>query len=369
MITRLTITTPEPEVDELYLLSAFQGFSDIFIWMGTMVGIICIIAALVMLLKKFMTPDPLGPSWGMIIMLMIMAPAFLFGVPFLFSTDENAEPVAEATPSPEPTATSEPKPTSDPISLPEIENPAVLWTWLGIAVVVLALLFSIYVFVQRVHRDRVKKLELEQKARELAEAEARRQREAAERQARIEARWATITDLHAELKRRIVDAETDWDTLFTLPALSDVSYRQTRALHRAMREAENAVIPMPEGFDERTPMEKIPYVKKVHAFEDAWKIALSHAQKLGTSKLPDEELRTIKRIRQLLVLAEGSGASEFERATAYEQIQKLLGELRVVQLPNRVRAAIESHRRLAITDGTEAEPLAVSNVPSPMRAR
>lgn len=160
----------------------------------------------------------------------------------------------------------------------------------------IALLIVLYLFVQKVRRDRTRRIEeenerrrAEAEARRLAEAQAAREKAAAERRARIEARWVTITDLHAELKRKVADAETDWDTLFDLPALSDVSHRPTRALHRAMREAENAVAPMSPGFDEHTPMDRIPYVKEVHAFEDAWEAALAHARKVGTSKRPEKE--------------------------------------------------------------------------------
>lgn len=208
-------------------------------------------------------------------------------------------------------------------------------------------------------RDRLRAIEeanekakAEAEAQRLAEEEAAREKARREEQERIEARWATITDLHAHLRRKVADAETDWDTLFDLPALSDVSFRQTRALHRAMREAENAVAPMPAGFDEQSPMDRIPYVKKVHAFQDAWESALINARKVGTSKLPAEELRTIKRIRGLLRLAEGNGATENERQTAYAQIRRLLEDLRVV-------LAVEAGKRLALTAAPTkaAEPL------------
>lgn len=352
-------------------------------WMLILMGVLGLIWGMLMLIKKLMSApgDISSSSWSSIVLMVIVGGALATGGYSLTLWTPSAEgmsPSPTPTPTPEDLAPAEPEPTQDPISLPEIENPAALWTWIGAIVAVLFIAVSVYLFVQKIHRDRVRKLELENQrleaeaeAQRLAEVESRRQKRLAEQRARIDARWATITDLHEQLKRRVVEAETDWDTLFSLPALTDVSFRQTRALHRAMRDAENAVIPMPAGFDERTAMDKIPYVKKVHAFEDAWKIALSNAQKVGTSKLPSDEQNTIKRIRQLLIMAEGTGASEHERANAYRQIRKLVGELRVLQLPTRAIAAIESQRLLAITagPGSAAETEMVPSVPRPLRAR
>lgn len=346
-----------------------------------MVSIGLLATTVYLIFRKLWSADGHYVSWGAVIFTALGTGISVYFIGLVREGWNPVEDLREAikglgsddepTPSP-----STPTPSSDsPISIPEVENPGAIWNWLGIATFSLVLLVIAYLFVQKIRRDRVRKIELENKrleaeaeARRLAEEESRRQQMIAERRARLDARWGTITDLHAQLKQRVVDAETDWDTLFSLPALTDVSFRQTRALHRAMREAENAVIPMPANFDERTVMSKIPYVKKVHAFEDAWKIALANAQKVGTTKLPAAEIRMIKRIRVLLTLAEGSG-NDFERASAYEQIRKLLGELRVVQLPARAVAAIESRTVLAITAGPEAASEPISSVPRPVRAR
>lgn len=378
---------PESSGDLVTVLDEMQGLIG---GMGgtllIMIGAISIVWAGVLLIKKLMSPDSYGSSWGSILVMLIMGGAMSSGGLTLIS-GTGSDPEAEqrpknldgsggATQSPTPEATDppSPQPTSDPIALPEISNPGALWTLIGIAAAVIALLVVLYLFAQKVQRDRIRRvqeenerLEAEAEAQHLAEEKAAREKAAAEKKARIEARWATITDLHAALKGKVAQAETDWDTLFDLPALSDVSYRQTRALHRAMREAENAVAPMPPGFDEHTVMDRIPYVKKVHAFEDAWAAAMANAKKVGTSKLPTEELKTIRRIRRLLLMAEGNGASANERHTAYTQIRKLLGDLSVVQVPQRTLLAVEANQRLALTGGPAADARAAAEAVDPVR--
>ena len=346
-------------------LDAFQGT------VGTMsghlmiaIGVIGLIWAGMLIVKKLMSPDGYGGSWAAALMMLLIGGALSSGGALLTSGALSKEP-GEQQASSRPTASPPtshpaetappPKPKSEPFSLPEISNPGAMWTWIAVIAAGIALLIVLYFFVRKVHRDRLRAAqeakeiaEAEAEAQRLAEEKAAREKAAAEKKARIRARWTTIVDLHEELKRRVAEAETDWDTLFDLPALTDVSYRQTRALHRAMRDAENAVSPMPPGFDEQTQMERIPYVKKVHAFENAWNAAVANAKKVGTSKLPDEERKTIKSIRRLLLMAEGNGATPNERHTAYEQIRKLLSKLRVVQVPQRTLLAVESTQRLAL---------------------
>ena len=314
-------------------------FLDWMSWAVFIVGPLMVIGGLLMFL--FSDSDN-GPILGVLGSFGGIGLCLLVAIPFPPAPQE-----AVVTPSSEP--------RSEPITLPEITNPEAVWAWIAVAACVVVLAVIIYFFVRRVRRDRLRAAEdaarrakAEVEAKRLAEEKAAREQAKREKQDRIEARWGRITELHAELKRRVAEAETNWDTLFDLPALSDVSFRQTRALHRAMRDAENTVEPMPSDFNEYSPMDRIPYVKKVHAFHDAWEAALANARKVGISRLPADELRTIKRIRLLLKMAEGSGASDNERRTAYAQIRTLLGELHVVQIPREAVLAVDTGRRLAL---------------------
>lgn len=335
-------TTPVGEVVFLDFLAGSQLWSIA----GVVIVVFALFIVLVGLIGLFRaghTGMPAAPGVTLLGLGGVMGSLGFFIHYQAGKTPADAEPTPSATPS---------APATDPVVLPPVQNLGVIWTYIGLTAAVVAILAAVYFFTQKVRRDRLTEREEENRRREEEERARKLAEEEARRLARIAAHWAKITDLHAELKRRVVDAETDWDMLFDMPALSDVSYRQTRALHRAMRDAENAAITMPDGFTADTPLSGIPYVKKVRAFQSAWDAAYTFAKKLGTAKLPAAEIRTIARIRTLLILAEGSGASEHERATAYDQIRKLLGDLRVVQLPPRALDAIEARRVLAIT----AEP-------------
>ncbi|MFK0085570.1 hypothetical protein [Glutamicibacter sp. NPDC090743] len=136
--------------------------------------------------------------------------------------------------------------------------------------------------------------------------------------------------------------------MFDLPALTDVSVQATSKLYRAMRDAENAVIDMPEDFELYTNLDYLAYPKAVRAFEEDWDAAYANAQKISTTKIPAKELKTIQRIRALLTLAEGVGATDHERHTAYTQIRKMLGELKHVSVPDRALLHIEEKQRLAL---------------------
>ena len=170
------------------------------------------------------------------------------------------------------------------------------------------------------------------------------------RQERAGKRWQVqVADVHSALRAKMVAAETDWDMLFTYPALFDTSHRATRKLHEAARAAERAVTPMPADFDEHTPLDSLPYARALDRLDKAWTVALKSAKRAGVRGMPAEERRTIGRIRTLLTLAESAGASAAERDTAYAQIQKLVGKLRAVKIPQRATRALEKRTQLALT--------------------
>lgn len=240
-----------------------------------------------------------------------------------------------------------PNPSPAPPPLPETTTPADTGTplmvllWIGVAIAAIALIAAIIWGISKLrHRKQLQRQQLE-----VQEAQCKAQEE---EQARIVARWKTVIDRHEAMRRNVIHAETDWDMLFDLPALTDIKVRATSRLYHAMRDAENAVPDMPATFTLSTDLNTLAYPKAVRAFEDAWETAYAYAQRISTTKIPAKELKTIQRIRALLTLAEGVGATDHERHTAYTQIRKMLGDLKTVKVPDRALLHIEEKQRLAL---------------------
>ena len=299
--------------------------------LGMVVGVISATATLSLTLYKMRHPERsswltvlaaatvalIAPLAGRILGLVLSSVHALAGDA---PTVEPGDP--SPTPPPVPVAASK-----DPIVLPEIQNLGTLWTVAGFILAAVIIGAIIFTMLRAIRKDR--------RAQEL---------EAAERE-RIRKRWQEqVEDVHNALRAKMVAAETDWDMLFTYPALSDTSYRATRNLHQAARAAELAATDMPADFDERTPLDSLPYMQAITALDKAWGVALKNAKKVGLRKVSDEERRTIGRIRTLLTIAEGAGASAADRDTAYAQIQKLVGKL-----PQRATLALEKRTQLALT--------------------
>lgn len=226
---------------------------------------------------------------------------------------------SDPTPKPE---SPKPEVTSDPITLPAIENLGTLWFILGAIVVAVFVIFAV-LFLTRAGRK---------------EARARLERRAIEDE--FASRWLAVKDLHQKMLRKITHAETDWDTLFFMPALSDMGVPATRKLYDAYREAENASDAIP-----RTPVDDISvlaYPKAVYAFQAAWDAAEREARRIGQSRLTREERKTIKEIKNLLAIAENSAASPNEREIAYRRVQNLVKTLTQIVLPQAALAAIEA---------------------------
>ncbi|ALG27801.1 hypothetical protein AOZ07_01490 [Glutamicibacter halophytocola] len=208
--------------------------------------------------------------------------------------------------------------------------------WIGVAVAAIALIAAIIWGISKLHRRKqLEAQEMERKAQD-------------EEQTKLTARWQTVIDRHEAMRLNVLKAETDWDMLFDLPALTDIKIRATSRLYHAMRDAENTIPGMPTKFNLYTDLNTLPYPKAVRAFEDAWEAAYANAQRISTTKIPAKEQKTIQRIRALLTLAEGAGATDHERHTAYTQIHKMLGDLKTIKVPKRARLHIEEKQRLAL---------------------
>ncbi|MCS3494401.1 putative transporter YbjL [Arthrobacter sp. JUb119] len=244
---------------------------------------------------------------------------------------------SEAKPDPSPTPTPLPETTAPA----DTGTPLMVLLWIGVAIAAIALIAAIIWSISKLRQR-------QQRQRKQLEAQEAQRKALEEEQAKIAERWKTVTDRHEAMRRNVLKAETDWDMLFDLPALTDIKIRATSKLYRAMRDAENAIPDMPATFTLSTDLNTLAYPKAVHAFEDAWETAYANAQRISTTKIPAKELKTIQRIRALLTIAEGVGATDHERHTAYTQIRKMLGDLKTIKVPKRALLHIEEKQRLAL---------------------
>lgn len=249
-------------------------------------------------------------------------------------------------PQPEPTGTSTPAatPTSPPTSPPSQTTGDLTWllTVLGIVaalILVVALVALITHVTGRARRS----------------IRASRTQAATERATRdrLTAAWRGFHDRHDELLRKILHSETDWDSLFFLPALTDPNVPATYAMLRAMRSAgalRDTAGDMPDGLTDESDLTGLPYPKAVLDFSLAWDAADRNARRLGQKGVPAAERKLIKQIRTLLDIAENSAASQTERNLSYRRALKLIQSLESVHVPPQAVAQLEERQQLAIQE-------------------
>lgn len=332
MITYATV--PDPDLVELSgMLSSFLPLLQ---------GIMLITGLVAVIIGVFrLTSDYGQDGWSFIIFGVISA-AMGFVIPWIFGTlngavDESPKPTSE--PSPQPTGNSEPTRAPD-----TVQEPADLtWLWITLAVIVAAILAVLLVWLI-VHLSTRARRGI-RAAREQAEALRALQESRA-------ATWQSYRDRHNELLRKILHAETDWDTLFFMPALSDSSVLQTHTMLRAMRTANtlrDTAGKMPTNLDDDDDLTKLPFPRAVEDFALAWEAAERHARKVGQKNVSLAERRLIKQIRTLLDMAENSAASETERNLAYKRAQALIGDLESIHIPAKAMEQLEERKLLALT--------------------
>lgn len=236
-------------------------------------------------------------------------------------------------------------------TVPAASTPSmdVSWAWpiIGIAGGGAGAVFLTVLSVGAIKRSRRTSLEL----RELEEARAEDRRKA-------RAAWQKYADAHSELKAKILEAETDWDMLFSYPTLVDASVPQTRELHRAIRALDAAPADPPAELNLSMAIGELHYPKLVAEAQEAWNLAWSFAQRTGLKLIPKPERKKIDQIVKLLKLARDGGGSEHERSVAYERAAKLIGELHFVRIPEAAMRSIEAERRPMIEAPSEASSLA-----------
>lgn len=173
----------------------------------------------------------------------------------------------------------------------------------------------------------------------------RRSAHAAEARDRQLEAWQLFANRHNELLRKIVHAETDWDTLFFTPAINDPSVPETLRMLQAMRVAgtlRDTAGALPAGLPIEVDVTTLPYPQAVEAFDLAWDVAERNARRIGQQATPPRERRMISEIRTLLNITENAAASATERALAYRKVQRLIGDLTTIHVPKTALAQLEA---------------------------
>lgn len=333
MITYATV--PDPD------LVALSGVLSSFVPM--LQGLMLITGLVAVAIGVFRLSSEYGPGGGWFFIIFgVLSAGMGLVIPWFFGTlngevDEGPQPTSE--PSPQPTGTSEPPRAPD-----TVQQPADLtWLWVTFAFIVAAILVVLLVWLI-VHLSTRARRGI-RAAREQAEALRALQESRA-------ATWQSYHDRHNELLRKILHAETDWDTLFFMPALSDSSVLQTHTMLRAMQTANtlrDTAGKMPTNLDDDDDLTKLPFPRAVEDFALAWEAAERHARKVGQKNVPPAERRLIKQIRTLLDMAENSAASETERNLAYKRAQALIGDLESIHIPAKAMEQLEERKLLALT--------------------
>lgn len=326
------------------VIESMQGTASIII---TIMGLISITWATILLIKKLMARDHYDALWTNIITLygiggalsaggFAMQTSAFNGADSKSESDGSEEPSSSPTPAPEPSseAPSEPR---DPITLPKIENTETIFIVLAIIIVAIIIAAIMYLLVKSISKNRKQTKQL------------------AERQAALAEKWEAFTTRANRVRAKLYEAETDWDMLFSFPAITDVSVPATAKLHAAMRQLDVVSSEIPQSLkedpDKAQDLTTYAYPKAVLALEGAWQAAFAHARLVGQSVLPAEERETVREIQQLLKTAMDSGASEHERDMFYRRAQKLIKTLRHVSVPDRAFSVLEGRTRLMITAG------------------
>lgn len=265
--------------------------------------------------------------------------------PWLIGSFNDTAPKPKTSPHPTGGTTPQPTTTTSPTRAPEpVQQPADLtWLWIMLGVIAATILTVLLIWLI-IHLSTRARRSL-RAAREAADALRALQESRT-------ATWRSFHDRLDELLRKIFFAETDWDTLFFMPALSDSSDPHTYEMLRAMRTAttlRDTAGEMPSNLSDDIDLTKLPFPRAVDAFALAWDAAERNARKIGQKNIPVKERRLIKQIRTFLDMAENSAASETERNLAYKRALALIADLESITIPTRAMEQLEERKLLALT--------------------
>ena len=326
------------------MLGSLEPLTPILGYAAMFTGIIAVGISLLFVMKRLISPYSSGTWTAPILTFIFGGGSFFIGNMILFSpedsedSDDNVIGPPDASPEP----SSSPETIESPASAPPAPQPAEPIDWAPyitagvIAGIVLIAAIAGY-FIYRTS-SAIKDRKAEEQARQ-------EQRERTERM--LASQWHRYEETHHEIEERILQAETDWDTIFQYPALSDPTVETTRAVYEAVRIANHLHTEAPTSLDADQTIASLPYPQAVIQADQTWDAAWVYAKRAGQKHLPAEERKTIKRIQKLLKLAQSPG-SESERRLAYQQASKLIDELTVVVVPKPALKLLDRQQRRMI---------------------
>ncbi|MEU9761936.1 hypothetical protein AB0D98_19745 [Streptomyces sp. NPDC047987] len=158
----------------------------------------------------------------------------------------------------------------------------------------------------------------------------RRDREHKEQQARwaVQERIAAAAARHDAVLEEYGAHLVDFMAALERPALNDPSVAATERFDRARINADDARLTVRHGAQELV----AAYHEAVAELEVSWRIAREHAERVGTSYLEPAVSRRLAKAVDLMAVVRG-GATEHERALAYQRVRRLVGtSVRVPQV-------------------------------------
>ncbi|MGC5225179.1 hypothetical protein ACPW96_21630 [Micromonospora sp. DT81.3] len=309
----------------------------------TLVAVLGGVLVLLGLFKVLFTRDRGGSP-----LVVVGICALVFGIALPWTSDLWAEP-EDTSSSPTQTPSGSPLPSTRPVDQ-EAEAVDLTWLWFVLGSLAVTILLGVVIVLL---------VWLARPSGRLGRARERRVAEQGQR-SRLEAKWLEIRELHNELLRKILHAETDWDSLFTLPALTDPAVPATYKMLRAMQDANtlrdtDGDLPWGTGqLPTHADLTALPYPRAVQAFALAWEAAERHARRVGPRSVPAAERKLIREIRTLLNLTENSATSATERNLAYRRAQGLIEQLHSIHIPSQALEQLEARQMPMLTTKREA---------------
>ena len=231
-----------------------------------------------------------------------------------------------------PTAPPSPMPTEQPESASTQPEPAgslsQVFTIILIIAGALIVILLTYLLARRIITD----IKARRKAHTLATTIRTRQQR----------QWDHYRDRHHQLSKLVVATETDWDTIFTKPALTDTTIPIIAHAWQAYADLEPLDTSLPPDLDADQDITHLPYPQAVTTAWNAWQKADRYAARIGQKTLPTTERKTLREIKGLLKIAESPAASDPERRTCYHRIETLTKRLQHVTVPHKMITQIQA---------------------------
>lgn len=332
---------PAPELTAIS--DTFTNFLPLMQSVMVLLGVFVMIFGLIRVMNT--SGSGYTEGWSTVIMGAIAAAGGFF-VPMLLTwLLDDGSPAPEPTATPSETASPRPTTTSEPTRAPEtMQEPADLtWLWVTLGIIAGLVLLSLLIWIIVTAGAKARRGIRETREKAAAELAAAQRRAAT---------WKTFHDRHNELLRKYLHSETDWDSLFFTPALTDPSVPQTYAMLRAMRAANtlrDTAGELPADLGPDIDLTRLPYPRAVEEFALAWDAAERYARRIGQKGIPAAERKLIKQIRTFLDMAENSAASQNERNLAYRRAQSLIESLETIHVPAQAIAQLEERHQLMLT--------------------